>query len=255
MIFDSQFLIKFLNNDYNKSNIKPTDYNENFSINDYNGLNKIDLYENIRLNKSVEHFYEFSKWINVIIITLIIFLGFYGNFMTIVIFTSKCFAKNSLRILRMYLIIIAISDICVILFHYLDFTFRTWINLTRSHSSKFNFVDKNLFFCKLIPYLRNVFRAISIYALILVSTQRLVALYFPMVKSRWSSIYFNRKLIFLLFIFSISINLNNVFLNDLLKNHGENFCSINKNYLRIQFIFDIKFVIVTILIPIFDYNP
>lgn len=133
-------------------------------------------------NGHIESFYILSKWINVIFLTLIAIIGIYGNLMSAKIFVSKTFNRNSIKSLRLYLVTLALSDAFVLVFHYSDFTFRSWVNLTESYESRFNFVDKINLFCKLVPYLRNVFRTISVYTLVLMTTQRLIVLHFSNLK-------------------------------------------------------------------------
>lgn len=194
----------------------------------FNQTNFVYEYEDQSLNKFIEIFYIMSKWLNVIFLTLVTLIGLYGNTMSIIIFTSKSFNKSSIKILQIYLVLISISDTLVLLFHYLDFSLRSWVNLIDIHSSKFNFVDKNQFFCKVIPFLRSVFRTISVYSLVLISTQRLVVLYFPIIKSRWSLLEFNKKIIYILVFFSITLNWNNLILNELVLHHnGEYYCSVD----------------------------
>ena len=193
-------------------------------------------------------FYKFSKWMNVILITIINVIGLYGNLMSINIFMSKSYPNFSLRV---YLILLSLSDQLVLALHYIDFTFRSWVNLTESYSSRFNFVDKCLLCCKLIPYLRNVFRTISVYTLLLMTFQRYVVLYFPLVRAKWCSIKFTKRILFVLILISLVLNVNNLILNDL-EVHQENqehYCTVKKEYIKYQFVIDIVFVMFTILIP------
>ncbi|RNA35312.1 G-coupled receptor -like protein [Brachionus plicatilis] len=205
----------------------------------------------INLNLHIESFYEFSKWINAILMTLIATVGLYGNTMSILIFCSKSYNKNSIKSLRLYLISLSASDLCVIVFHYVDFTFRQWVNLTASYDSKFNFVDKFLLLCKLVPYFRNVFRTISVYTLTLMTLQRLVLLHFPSLRLRWSSTKFNRQLLVGLLITALLINSTSLLINDQVKQPftGELYCSVREDYVDMQFKIDIFFVIITILFP------
>lgn len=200
---------------------------------------------------SIEEFYIVSKWSNVILMTMIALIGFYGNTISILIFLSKSFNKSSGKSLRTYFLILSLSDLFVIVLHYIDFTFRSWINLTGMYTSKFNFVDKIKFFCKIVPYFRNVFRTVSVYTLLLMTIQRLFVLYFPMAKKKWFSVYFNRTLIKWLLIISLCINLTTLFVNDLVEHdvNQEMHCSIKNTYLEFQFTMDIVFAILTILIP------
>ncbi|RNA12519.1 G-coupled receptor -like protein [Brachionus plicatilis] len=212
-----------------------------------------DMLDNTNLDKWVEKFYILSKWLNAFIITIITLFGLYGNTMSLLIFFSHSFSKQSFKILRMYLIFLSTSDLFVLIFHYIDFTFLSWTNLIKSRNFSLNLVNQSRAFCKLVPFLRNVFRTTSVYSLIFLSIQRTVSLYFPMIKSRWSNLRFNKILIWLIFALSILLNLNNLVLNDLVSHYKTNqiFCSINRNFLSYQFLFDFKYIIFTILVPIF----
>ena len=207
--------------------------------------------DSIYLNETIEFFYEYSKWINAVLMTLIAVIGLYGNTMSILIFSSKSYNKNSIKSLRLYLITLSVSDLCVIVFHYVDFTFRQWVNLTGSYDSKFNFVDKFLILCKLVPYFRNVFRTISVYTLTLMTLQRLILLHFSSLRLKWSSTKFNQKILLSLFITALLINSTNLLINDQVKQPftGELYCSVPENYVDLQFKIDIIFVIITILFP------
>lgn len=194
-------------------------------------------------------FYDTSKWFNVILISLITLFGLYGNLVSIQIFLSK--AYTNVRPLKYYLIILSTSDLFVLVFHYIDFTFRSWVNLLGIYSTKFNFVDKSSLCCKIIPYFRNVFRTISVYALLIMTLQRFILLYFPLVRSKLNSVNFNKKLIMVLIIFGLALNLNNLLMNKLVKHekNGQLYCNFDQKYTELHFFTDLLFVFLTILIP------
>lgn len=195
------------------------------------------------------YFYDLSKWLNVTLITLITLFGIYGNLMSIGIFTSK--AYKNIKPLKYYLTLLSLSDLLVLLLHYVDFTFRSWVNLLGAYSSRFNFVDKCSICCKLIPYFRNIFRTISVYVLLLMTLQRFILLYFPMVRSKLNSINFNKKMLIILISLSLILNSNNLFINSLIRHeeNGEYYCDINPNYVELHFIGEILFVLFTIFVP------
>lgn len=139
----------------------------------------------------------------------------------------------------------------MLIFHYVDFALRSWVNLTNSYSSTFNFVDKCLICCKLIPYLRNFFRTISVYILLVMTLQRFIYLYFPLIRSKVNSSKCIKIIILNLSLFSGVLNIGNLFINTLVKHdsNGELYCSIKPDYLSIQFIIDFLFVSFSILVP------
>lgn len=194
-------------------------------------------------------FYDLSKWSNVIFITIITLFGIYGNLTSIKIFTSPSY-KN-VKPLKYYLILISVSDLSVLITHYVDFTFRSWVNLLGVYSTKFNFVDKYDFFCKIVPYLRNVFKTLSVYVLLFMTLHRFILLYFPMTKSRLNSVKFNRKLLIFLTTASFLANFGNLFINGIVLHHAnaEYFCSIQTKYIKLNLYSEIFFVLFTILIP------
>ena len=205
-------------------------------------------------NPNIAKFYGVSKWLNVILITIIEILGIYGNIISIVIFFSKLYNKsNSMKSLKVYLITLSFSDLFVLVFHYIDFTFRSWVNLTDTHkNARFNFVDKFTIFCKLIPYLRNVFRSISVYILILMALQRLIILYFPLNRAKWSSPKFNNTLVSVLITLAFLLNTSTMVMNTLLehKDHDQaTYCSVEPSLHHIQFKLEILFTLFTIFIP------
>ena len=73
---------------------------------------------NIYINESIEIFYEVSKWLNVIMITVITIFGLYGNLISIVIFRDGSYNKNSIKSLRVYLVMLAVSDLLVLVCFY-----------------------------------------------------------------------------------------------------------------------------------------
>lgn len=193
--------------------------------------------------------YDFSKWFNVIIITVITLFGIYGNLVSIKIFT--CYLYKNVKPLKYYLILLSMSDLSVLLTHYVDFTFRSWVNLLGIYSTKFNFVDKYNFFCKLVPYLRNVFKTLSVYCLVFMTLHRLVIIYFPMIKSRLSSAKFNKQLLASLVVASFVANFGILFINStvLHQENDEYFCSIQPVYIKLNLYCEIIFVLFTIIIP------
>lgn len=193
--------------------------------------------------------YTSSKWLNTICITLITLFGIFGNTISIRIFSSKSY--SNLKPLKYYLIMLSMSDLGVLVFHYFDFTFRSWINLTGAYTSKWNFVDKSILCCKLVPYMRNICRTLSVYVLLLLTFQRFISLHFPLMNKKLNSIQLNKKIIVVLVVFSFVLNANNLILNTLVRHeiNGEFYCTIEERYLHLQFNFEICFIVFTILIP------
>lgn len=215
--------------------------------------NNSNLYETSDLIffNSIITFYDISKWLNVILITFIAIFGLYGNIISIAIFSSDSYNKNSIKSLRIYLILLTTSDLLVLIFHYLDFTLRSWVNLTESYSARFNFVDKSTLGCKLVPYLRNLFRTISVFTLVLMTLQRFILINFPSMQARFCTIQFSKKVAIALIILASIFNTNVLFVNGLSKHNlnNESFCSTKQEYVTMQFNFDLLFVLFTILIP------
>lgn len=203
------------------------------------------------LSSSLSVFYKSSKWLNVLFITLISCMGIYGNLMSMALFKRKYEKSRRNQKLIVYLIALALSDLCVLVFHYADFTFRSWINLLGAYTSEFNFVDKCLLCCKLFPYVRNVFRTISIYILVMLTFQRFVILYHPLKKSQLLSGAFILKLAALILIVSLLANSSTIFVNTLVKNPatGMLYCCVNARLLNVQFAFDMVFVFISIILP------
>ncbi|CAF0765974.1 unnamed protein product [Brachionus calyciflorus] len=209
----------------------------------------LTLDEGLKSNLGV-NFYDASKWLNVFFITFISIFGLYGNSISIYIFL-KTLKQNRNQKSTIYFLLLSISDLFVLVFHYLDFTLRSWINLTGNYSSRINFVDKCLLCCKLIPYFRNVFRTISVYILLIMTVQRFIYFYFPLKRSLVSSAKTNKIIIFNLIFMSLILNAGIIFVNTLTEHdtNGELYCNINPEFIDLQFIFDFVFVLFSILIP------
>lgn len=195
-------------------------------------------------------FYEFSKWLNVIFITIISAMGIYGNLISIYLFT-KTLKSNRRQNFTFYFLLLSVSDLSVLIFHYIDFTFRSWINLTENYSSKFNFVDKCEICCKLIPYFRNFFRTISVYILLAMTIQRFIFFYLPLKRSIVNSPKTIKFTIYSITLFSLILNSGNLITNTLTKHetNGEFYCNINPKFFNLQIIFDFTFVLFSILLP------
>lgn len=114
-----------------------------------------------------------------------------------------------------------------------------------------NFVDKCSLCCKLFPYLRNVFRTVSVYTLLILTVQRFIVLYFPLVRSKFLSLRFNEGLIVGLVTFALTISAGQLFMNSLVphKQTGEIFCSVDERFLHVQFAVDLVYVMLTIIFP------
>ena len=196
-----------------------------------------------------ELFYTFSKWFNLILTTILTIFGIFGNLISTKIFFGKHYKSIPIK---PYLIMLSLSDLFVLITHYIDFSLRAWVNLFGIYSSKFNFVDKCWSCCKLVSYSRNVFRTMSVYALLLMTFQRFIILYFPLIRAKWCSIKFNKRLIIIICIIAILFNFPSLFIVDLVKHsgNGETFCNVKDDYLYFQFYIELLFVIFTILIPI-----
>lgn len=119
------------------------------------------------------------------------------------------------------------------------------------HSARFNFVDKSVIACKLVPYLRNVFRTVSVFTLVLMTLQRFILIYFPNVQAKLGSSTFTRSVAATLLLLSALFNIVTAFVNDLDQHPitGETYCSISPVYVHLQFRFDLVFVLFTILLP------
>lgn len=203
------------------------------------------------ITNRVVYFYTLSKWLNVILITAITILGLYGNSMSLRLFLNKFLNKKMQQKLTVYFLLLSLSDLLVLVLHYIDFTFRSWVNLVGAHSSEFNFVDKCLLCCKFMPYLRNVFRTVSVYTLLILTIQRFIILYFPIIRAKFLSSKFNEGLIVSLVFFALLLNMGNLFMNTLVqhKETGEFYCNVDVNYIDMQFYIDLVFISMTIIVP------
>ena len=140
----------------------------------------------------------------------------------------------------------------VLLTHYIDFTLRAWVNLHESFDTRINFVDHSRIFCKTVSYLRNVFRTISAYTMLLMTFERFIALYFPMNKNKLCSFRINALLTKILVITSLLLNSTILYLADIVKYPNSDYfiCEFNEKFKTLYFYLNVLFVAFTILIPI-----
>ncbi len=182
---------------------------------------------NIQLNTfdvDIEKFYKISKHINFYAITVVTIFGTIGNLLSIwLINTIASFARVSLKT---NLLLLAISDIFVLVTHYIDFTLRSWINLQGMYDSQINIIDKSWFLCKMVYYLRNVFRMTSAYIIILMTWERFVVLYMPLKRAKWCSLRVNKFLVISLTGLAFLLNSPILVIVDLVRhpNNGNCYC-------------------------------
>ena len=193
-------------------------------------------------------FYYLSKWLNVILVTIVVLFGIYGNYMAATIFLSKYYKKFALR---QHLVLLSLADLLFLIIHYLDFTLRSLVNLYGIHVASFNFVDHNVIFCKLFSYLRDVLRTISAYTLLFMSFQRFIRLYFPLKCAKWCSASFNKKLLFTIVNISLIVNVSDLALVDIVPHELNEYtqCTVSQSLMHIHFYTDLAFACLTVFLP------
>jgi hypothetical protein len=193
-------------------------------------------------------FYTISKWLNVILLTIIAFVGVYGNLMSIVIFSKKSFSKNSTRALKVNLILQSTIDLFILLLHYVQYTLQQWSHLLIPIEA-INLVDKSLILCKLVPFTRSTLKTMSMYILINILLQRLVLFYRPRFNFDYFSFKFNLKLFAALLFFSLLVSAHFLFLNEpaYLDNHWV--CDSNKQLVNFHFKIIILECALRVLLP------
>lgn len=218
------------------------------TVNNTYSNNTLNEYE--EMFKKSKNFMETSRKINLIGSVAVVLIGFLGNLLIFIVFFQKKHRSNSSHV---YLFCSSINDNLFLVIHVLEDilkTFRDVYSLEENHLVNwFNVTDKNDVTCRLINYLRNVLRFISVYIVVIFTIQRLYIVHRPLStqfkrqKAAWQTV---------LAIIAISMAINFwvplVFQINSIENN-QKYCDIKEKYKKEYFFINIAYICLIMLLP------
>jgi len=176
-----------------------------------------------------------------------------GNLLIIFIYAIKKRRTNSSHV---YLLCLAVNDNLFLIIHLIEDTLKTFIDAYSIEKDHFlrmiNIVDMNNIQCRLINYLRNILRFVSVYIVVAFTLQRLLIVFKPLTtkfksnKSAW-------KTVLVIIIISVLFNIWVPFIFKI--NNGEKIfgdyqiCDVGKNYSAEYFYLNLINIILVLIIP------
>ncbi|CAF2526760.1 unnamed protein product [Rotaria sp. Silwood2] len=176
-------------------------------------------------------------------------LGIIGNILSILIFLSPRYRRQSSHF---YLLSLAISDLCFLFINLIEDTFR---NHNELYQSRINILDhSSSIICIFVQYARNTTRLLSSWIVVSFTIERLLVVYYPLKRGIICRRKIARFVVFSLFIMSLLININVPFhygIINLPSNFGieETICDILPKYRSIYMRFAISTMITVYILP------
>ncbi|CAF1095459.1 unnamed protein product [Rotaria sordida] len=176
-------------------------------------------------------------------------VGIIGNILSILIFLSPRYRRQSSHF---YLLSLAISDLCFLCINLIEDTFR---NHNELYQSRINILDHSSpTICIFVEYARNTVRLLSSWIVVAFTIERLLVVYHPLKRAIIGRRKMARFVVFSLFIISLLININVPFHYGIinLSNHfgiEETICDILPKYRSIYMRFAISAMIMVYLLP------
>jgi hypothetical protein len=205
---------------------------------------------NLTLHQNSSWYFQFFKLcqvLNSFCITMITLVGLYGNTMSIVIFFRKSYSKNSLKSLKIYLVVLSITYLLIIIFINFEYGLNSWANVFNSNVSVFNLIDDYLIACRLIPYVVTGLVYFSIYTFVALMLQRVIIFTEYNTKFNYNSVKFNKRLLSSIFVLSFACSSYKLFMVHMDVEKDKSLCTWSLDKLTIGiFAFSIIFLI---LIP------
>lgn len=180
---------------------------------------------------------------------ILIIVSLIGHFLTIFVFGQKRFRKNSSNV---YLFCLAINDCLYLVTHFFEDTIRTFIYLNETNSSfilALNVIDKHMFTCRLVNYLRYVLRFISAYIIVAFTIQRVFLVYKPF-STKFKSTKSAWKTVLSITFISLVINSWVLFILEIRKDEKIIYCDVKINWSIIYFNSTLIYICVIMLVPI-----
>ncbi|CAF1125401.1 unnamed protein product [Didymodactylos carnosus] len=160
----------------------------------------------MNLNQSDLVSVNFIRLSQQILIYLTFFLtgfGIISNILAILIFYSPNFRKQSSHL---YLLALAISDLCFLIINLFEDAFR---NHNYLYNSNVDFLDRSTtFICILVQYIRNISRLTSSWIVVLFTIERLIVVFYPLKRQLICRRKIARYELLVLVIISSLLNIN-----------------------------------------------
>jgi len=201
-----------------------------------------------RLNSSVEALVLIEQYLSVYGQIILTFTGIIGNILSILIFLSPRYRRQSSHF---YLLCLALSDLCFLIINFLQDTFRNHNHLYRS---RINFLDRSSsFVCISVEYARNVTRFLSSWIVVSFTIERLLVVFHPLRRAFICRRKIARLVVLIVFVISLLSNLNVPFHYKITKlvdsNQNDTICDILPQYQQIYIRFAIITMIFVYLLP------
>ena len=167
----------------------------------------------------------------------VVLVGLIGNSVIILMFVQKKLRSNPSHC---YLLCAAINDNCVLIIHFVEKFLNHY-----PETDNFDFLVKSNFSCKLLTYLKNLFRFNSSFIVIAFTLQRLYVVHRPL-NTNWKTKKLAWKLVSLILMSSSVLNLWVPFFIEWQNNHN---CNILNEMRFGYFVLNVINVFIVIVIP------
>jgi len=175
-------------------------------------------------------------------------LGIIGNIVLIFIYLSPKYRRQSLHF---YLLSLALCDLCFIIIHLIEDTFR---NHNSVYKSRINILDHSSpIICIFVEYARNTTHLLSSWIVVAFTIEHLLVVFYPLEGPIICRRKIARIVVFILFLISLLLNINIPFHygisieSDDLEN--DTICDILPKYRSIYMRFAISTMITVFLLP------
>ncbi|CAF1544664.1 unnamed protein product [Didymodactylos carnosus] len=149
------------------------------------------------------NFADISHQISIYLTFFLTFFGIIGNILAILIFYSPKFRKQSSHL---YLLTLAVSDLCFLIINLFEDTFRNHNDL---YNSNIDFLDRSTtLICILVQYIRNISRLTSSWIVVLFTIERLIVVFYPLKRQLICRRKIARYELFGLVIIGLLLNIN-----------------------------------------------
>ncbi|CAF1480516.1 unnamed protein product [Rotaria sp. Silwood1] len=198
---------------------------------------------------SISKFVAFEQYMSIYGPFVLTSLGIIGNILSILIFLSPRYRRQSSHF---YLLSLAISDLCFLCINLIEDTFR---NHNELYQSRINILDHSSpIICIFVQYARNTTRLLSSWIVVSFTIERLLVVYYPLKRVIICRRKIARLVVLSLFIMSLLININVPFHYGIinLSNHfeiEETICDILPQYRSIYMRFAISAMVTVYLLP------
>jgi hypothetical protein len=212
--------------------------------------------------------YETTRHWNVVLVTIICFIGVFVNAIAFYIFCSKKLRSNSVNI---YLMFLVASDGLFLCIHFSEDTLRTLNDMINGNpigitsDSENNPVppaiegiisyliisDLTTWTCRIVQYIRYVLRFYSAYIVVLFTLLRSIAVHSPFWLMRFNSTQLTYRILINLLIVSLVINIWVPFLFVLRSSDtpGNMYCDVDEKTSEIYFSLTIGYIIIIMFVP------